>query len=64
MDTDTLLEVIEYPLKKLSQLLFSLTIGNTNIGSLAVVGCVLIVIIGVIMHIRRHGSIGRMRKDD
>lgn len=46
-----LLDVVTIPIRKLAQLLFSLTIGNTNIGSLIVIGFLFVVIISAIMHI-------------
>jgi len=45
-----LFELITYPLKKIAQLLFSLTIGNTNIGSLIITGLIFVVLIAAIMH--------------
>lgn len=46
-----LLEVVTIPLKKIAQLLFSLTVGETNIGSLIVIGFLFVVLISAIMHI-------------
>lgn len=46
-----LLDVVTIPLKKLAQMLFSLTIGETNIGSLIVIGFLFVVLISAIMHI-------------
>lgn len=46
-----LLDVVTIPIRKIAQLLFSLTIGNTNIGSLIVIGFLFVVIISAIMHI-------------
>lgn len=45
-----LLSVVTYPIKKLVNLLFSLTIGRTNIGSLVITGMVIAVLITAIMH--------------
>lgn len=65
-----LFSVVTVPLKKLVNLLFSLSIGDTNLASLIVVGSIFIVLIGAIMHFsvpNRFGSTFkrlRERKDE
>ncbi len=46
-----LFNVITVPLKKIAQLIFSLTIGNTNLGSIIVVGFIFVALISAITHI-------------
>lgn len=60
-----LFQVVTVPLKKIAQLLFSLQIGNTNLGSLIVTGFIFVVLISAIMHggniIGRIGELRRKR---
>lgn len=52
----SLFDVVTVPLKKITNLLFSLVLdtgtGSTNIGSIIIVGFIFVVIIGAIMHAR------------
>ena len=47
-------ELITYPLKKLAQLFFSIEVGNTNLGSLLIVGSVIMALIGAIFLLLPH----------
>lgn len=52
----SLFDVVTSPLKKIANLLFSLVLpvgsGNTNVGSIILVGFLFVVVIGAIMHAR------------
>ena len=57
-----LFDIVTTPLKKLVALIFSLSIGNTNLGSIIVIGFIFVVMISVITHMSGSphiGSIGR-----
>lgn len=45
-----LFEVVTYPLKKVAMLLFSLEIGQTNLGSIIITGMIFAVLIAALMH--------------
>ena len=45
-----LFDVVTIPLKKIVALLFSLEIGNTNIGSLVIIGSIMVVLISAVTH--------------
>ena len=47
-----LFSVVTYPMKKIVALLFSLSIGNTNVGSIIITGMIIVVLITAIMHER------------
>ena len=63
-----LFDVVTIPLKKLTNLIFSLSIGNTNLGSIIIVGIVFVALIGAIMHFtaapNRIGNLIRRFKTD
>lgn len=63
-----LIKVVTGPIKKVALLLFQLPIGDTNLGSIILIGIIFAVIIGVITHSSSSGKIskiiGRMRNKD
>lgn len=57
------LQIISFTLQKVTQLLFSITVGNTNLGSILVTASIFGALIGAILHASIHfNSIpGRIR---
>lgn len=50
-----LVDVVTIPIKKIVNLIFSLSVGTTNLGSIIITGMLFAVLIGAIMHVSGKG---------